>query len=294
MFMRLGKTEKSQFADGSLSLQRRMIELEQTLFIDLQRCCGCLDCKKICPTEAVSASDPVVEEGTVMMHITIDVDPETCIFCGQCAMICPTKAISWRENEKTVPNVITGGILPSLDESIEISVKECLIDCKLACQSVCPVDALDVKSERVDDEERIVDVLIDRNRCFYCKKCEPACPYRLISVKSARMGLISFDPRHCPPHCRACTDVCPSGAIHLKDGRVEVDETICIYCLSCSIVCPEDKALEVKREKIQGLPLRSQLWVEMQGKLVSPEARIRLIRENATEKRKRAFRTRID
>ena len=292
--MRLGKTKKLRFPDGSLSLQRRMLELEQALFIDLQRCCGCLDCKKICPTEAVSASDPVVEDGTVIKHITIDVNPETCIFCGQCAVICPTKAISWRENNETVPNVITGGILPALDESIEISVNECLIDCKLACQSICPVDALDVKSVSVDGEERIVDVLIDRDRCFYCKKCEPVCPYGLISVKSARTGIISFNSRHCPPHCRACTEVCPSGAIHLKDGRVEVDETICIYCLSCSIVCPEEKALEVKRERIQGLTLHSQLWVEMQGKLVSPGARIRLIGENTVKKRKRAFETRID
>jgi 4Fe-4S ferredoxin len=271
-----------------------MIDLEQSLFIDLQRCCGCLDCKKICPTEAISSSEPLVEDGTVKRHVTLDVDTEACIFCGQCSVICPTKAISWRENETTVPHVITQGVIPFLDEDIHIRMEKCSIDCGLVCQTVCPVDAVKVKTEKKDGKERIAEVAVDRDRCFYCRKCEPACPYGLISVKSARMGLISFDPRHCPPNCRACTEVCPSGAIHWDDGLVQLDETICVYCLSCTIVCPVDEALEVKRERIQGLSLCSQLWAEMQGKLVSPDARVRLIRENAREKRERAYRTRID
>lgn len=292
--MRLGKTEKILTRDGILTLRRRMIGLEQVLAVDHNRCCGCRDCEKICPHEAVSASEPVVGGGTVTKHVTVDLDPEKCTFCGQCYVICPTKAVSWRENEKTVPTVIAAGILPALDEDIEIRVEACRIDCELACQAQCPVEAIAVKIETGDGQSRIVEVAVNRDSCFYCGKCEPACPYELISVRRARSGLVYFAPEHCPPDCRACTEVCPTGAFNLESGRVELNEKICIYCRACSNVCPVDEALEVKRERIRVLPLRSQLWLELQGKLVSPAARIRLIREKAAFKRERAFRTRID
>ena len=168
------------------------------------------------------------------------------------------------------------------------------IDCELACQSICPAKALQVRTSIEEGKERVVAVLVDREHCFYCGKCRESCPYGLISVRSARLGLISFSPEHCPPSCRACTEVCPTGAMCLEGGRVVLNEAVCIYCRACSVVCPAPEALEVKRERVQGLPLRSQLWPDMQGKLVSPTARIRIIRENAALKRERAFRTRMD
>jgi len=292
--MRLGKTKKTTTRDGDLALERRMIGLEQALRVDRQKCCGCGDCETVCPPEAVTLTDPVVENGTVKKRIMVDVDPERCTFCGACAVICPTKAILWRENEQTAPNVITREILPALDESIEVRGEDCRIDCNLACKAACPVDVIEIVTETSEGTERITEVRIDRDHCLYCGKCEPACPYDLIAVKSARLGLVSFRPEQCPPACRACTDVCPTGALYLEGDGVRLEEAYCIYCGACAKVCPVSEALEVKREQIRGVPLPSQLWAEMQGKLVSPAARIRLIRENAARKRERAFRTRID
>jgi len=292
--MRLGKTEKTRPREGILALKRRMIDLEQVLLIHKDRCCGCRDCEKICPVEAVSCSGPLVDGGTVSKVVNVDVNADACIFCGQCALICPTKAIDWKENDATVPSVVTGGILPPIDEKIEIRDEGCRIDCELACQSICPAKVLQVKTSIEEGEQRILAVLVDREHCLYCGKCRQICPYGLISVKSARMGLIFFAPEHCPPSCRACTEVCPTGAMYLEGGRVILNEEVCIYCRACSAVCPAPEALEVKRERVQGLPLRSQLWLDMQGKLVSPLARIRIIRENAALKRERAFRTRMD
>ena len=292
--MRLGKTKKTKTVDGNLFLERRMIGLEQFLCIDRQKCCGCGDCEKVCPTEAVSSIAAVVENGTVRKRVAVDVDPKDCTFCGTCAVICPTKAIAWRENEQTVPNVITKEILPALDETIEVRVDRCRIECQLACESACPVNAVEIRTETIEDKERIIEVRVDREHCVYCGKCEPACPFDLISVRSARSGLVSFKPEHCPDSCRACTEVCPTGALHLQDAQVQLDEACCIYCRACTVVCPVEEALDVKRERIRGMPLSSQLWVELQGKLVSTAARIRLVRENAARKRERAFRTRID
>ena len=123
--MRLGKTRSTVTPDAEVILRRRMIGLEQSLMLDQERCCGCGDCEIVCPTEAVSITDPVVTDGRVLKKAVVDIDPAACTYCGECAVICPTKAISWRENEETVPTVITEGILPVLDEEIEIDQERC-------------------------------------------------------------------------------------------------------------------------------------------------------------------------
>jgi Fe-S-cluster-containing hydrogenase component 2 len=294
--MRLGKTEKALTRDGKVTLRRRMIALEQVLVLDRETCCGCRDCETICPAEAVSSSGPVVEGGTVKERVRVDIDPEACVFCGQCAVICPTKSISWRENEDSTPTVISGGILPALDEGIEVRVGDCRIDCGLACHAACPAGAVEVKTVAGPEgrAEQIADVVVKRDRCYYCSKCELACPYGAISVRSARQGMVTFLPEHCPSECRACTEVCPTGAFREEDERVYLDERICIYCRACSVVCPVGEALMVRRDRIRGMPVHSQLWVEMLGRLVSPAAKLRLIQERAARKRERAFRTRID
>ncbi len=46
-------------------------------------CIACGACKDECPTDAISAGDPIYV-----------IDPETCIDCGACADVCPTDSIS--------------------------------------------------------------------------------------------------------------------------------------------------------------------------------------------------------
>ncbi|UCE42367.1 MAG: 4Fe-4S binding protein, partial [Candidatus Aminicenantes bacterium] len=137
-------------------------------------------------------------------------------------------------------------------------------------------------------------VEVDKMLCFYCHKCEKVCPYDAIKVVCSRDGIVIFSPGNCPVGCYACTQICPSDALHLEDGQVKLDETTCIFCRACQNVCPVDSALEIKREKIRHNLVRSQLWVEIQGKLVSKSAKARLMEEVASRKRDRAFRTRID
>jgi len=294
--MRLGKTAIKKTPDHRLVLERRMIGLVQTLTLDQYRCTGCLDCQAICPREAISSTDPVVELGALKTPISIDIDPDLCHFCGQCAIICPTKAFLWRENQEKTPGLISNGIFPVLREKIHIQTDKCKVDCGLVCASGCPVEALKVKVNRDlnTGEEKISAVEVDKIACFYCHKCEQACPYDAIRVDCSRCGIAIFSPQYCPQGCCACTEICPSGALHVENERVKLDESVCIYCRSCQNVCPVDKALEIKREKIRHYPVCSQLWVEIQAKLVSGPARARLMEEIALGKRDRAFRTRID
>jgi len=294
--MRLGKTLKKKTPDEKVILERRMIGLLQILSLDQNKCIGCRDCQVICPSEAISSTEPVVEKGSLKAPIRMDIDPDLCHYCGQCAIICPTKAFLWQENQEEIPTLISKGIFPILKEEIDIRTEKCSADCRSVCATSCPVDVITVKIHHDPDtrEEKIAAVEVDKMLCFYCHKCEQACPYDAIKVDCSRYGIVIFSPQNCPQGCYACTEICPSGALYMKNERVKLDETACIFCRACQNVCPVDSALEIRREKIRHFSVRSQLWVEIQAKLVSKSARVRLMEEIASNKRDRAFRTRID
>ena len=293
--MRLGKTISSMTRDDEQILWRRMIGLEQSLTVDLKRCCGCGDCQAICPAGSVSITEPAVEQGRVLKKAVAHIDPASCTYCGQCVGICPTKCISWRENEETVPTVIRTGILPALDEEIDIAVESCRPDCEPACVQACPVDAIRVTLEEDESgRHQIRDVSVSRERCLYCGRCRPACPYGAIRVRASRSGLVILNGEKCPSYCRACSEVCPTGALHVLEGRVALNEDVCIYCRACTWVCPTDGALEVRREMIRACTAPSHIWPDVLEKLISAGARLRHVQEAADAKRARAWRTRID
>ncbi|MFP4589111.1 MAG: FAD-binding protein [Candidatus Acetothermia bacterium] len=52
--------------------------------IDQEKCTGCGQCIKVCPTDAISLSEKDLAE----------VDRSLCISCGACVSVCPTEAIS--------------------------------------------------------------------------------------------------------------------------------------------------------------------------------------------------------
>lgn len=43
--------------------------------------------------------------------------------------------------------------------------------------------------------------------------------------------------------CLECTRVCPVKAVAEKDGKVEIDMSICLSCGCCAAACP-NKAIE--------------------------------------------------
>jgi len=146
-----------------------MIDLVQWLALDQARCVGCRDCQVICPTQAISSTQPVLREGSLQVPITMDIDPNLCHFCGQCALVCPVKAVSWRENDATVPDLISKAVFPLLREEIDVCIERCQADCGLVCQTACPVDAIRVEVHHDSDAQpaAIAAVHVDRAQCFF-------------------------------------------------------------------------------------------------------------------------------
>ncbi len=77
--------------------------------------------------------------------------------------------------------------------------------------------------------------------------CEEGIAYlkgRGVSVQSLEMGIRRSDYR-CTM-CGACTDICPTGALHLERPGMEVrfDQDRCVVCQLCTVACPM-RAMEV-------------------------------------------------
>jgi ferredoxin-type protein NapF len=108
--------------------------------------------------------------------------------------------------------------------------------------------------------------------CTRCGNCVRACPSRVIHPDTGQAGLagllapvLQYRRDYCREDCRACTDVCPSGAIQKLDleqkrryviGEALVDGSICLVtsgqkdCDACVRSCPFE-AIEMKWDEEQ-------------------------------------------
>ena len=87
-------------------------------------------------------------------------------------------------------------------------------------------------------------------------------------------GNLRINNKKCLQGCRDCYDACPIPNVLFlsEDMEVHVNETNCIYCGVCRIVCPEEKALELKRTRIKHTQIRSGTWNKALEKLASTKA----------------------
>ena len=92
--------------DKEIVLERPMITRHFILHWDLERCVGCQIGPLVCPKEAITHIDGVIENGHLIKKQSVDVDPEKCIFCGECVGMCPVNAIDMTINGKPENPVI--------------------------------------------------------------------------------------------------------------------------------------------------------------------------------------------
>ena len=97
-------------------------------------------------------------------------------------------------------------------------------------------------------------VFVNEEWCLGCHLCEYNCAFAnsgardmvtalkgkpvLPRIRVEEGGAVTY-----AVSCRHCTDPvcvrsCISGALHISDGRVCIDRSKCVGCLTCVLVCP--------------------------------------------------------
>jgi 4Fe-4S ferredoxin len=271
---------------NALTLRWVLHVQDYKLVLDKNRCVGCQICSLACPKEAIKTEKKPKVQGKKAQKPKVDVDLAKCNFCGICDITCPYGAIKVTSNDKHALSVIEKESFPQLVRVIQVNENKCNADC-LEMEDPCPLDLITVQLQSPDGKtvenprslsatERTglrVRVDVDKEHCPCCKVCEVKLPPGVMHVRKFLQGKIDIHDEKCPEGCTDCLDVCPiAGALYLseEDKKVRANETFCVYCGACKIVCPVDEALEFKRTHIEHTPVHSGAWNKALERLTSP------------------------
>ena len=66
-------------------------------------------------------------------------------------------------------------------------------------------------------------------------------------------GSIKIDERTCRgAECKLCIKACPTKALYWDEGKVKIEENLCIYCNACVLSCIVDNCIVVTRKRKNG------------------------------------------
>lgn len=117
------------------------------------------------------------------------------------------------------------------------------------CAKVCPFDAIHMS----EDHLPVVDIA----KCTGCRKCEEACPKKVIEVlpgsKAVLVACHSQDRgaetrKVCQVGCIACgscVKVCPFEAVEIKDNHAVINIEKCRVCGLCVRKCPTNAIVDL-------------------------------------------------
>jgi 4Fe-4S ferredoxin len=279
------RTIKEETANA-LTLQWVLQVQNYKLILDKDRCTGCQICSLACPKEAIKIEKRPKVQAEKAQKARIDIDLAKCNFCGICDIVCPYGAMKVTANDKHALSVVEKESFPQLIRDVQVNQNKCNVDC-FEVEDACPLDLIKVKLQYPDgktvenpqslsEEQRTgfkVKVEVDKEHCPCCKVCEVRLPAGVMHVRKFLQGKIDIYDDRCPEGCTDCLDVCPiTGALYLskKDNKIHPNETFCVYCGACKIVCPVDEALEFKRTHIEHTPVHSGAWNKALERLTSP------------------------
>jgi 4Fe-4S ferredoxin len=264
--VKLLKTENG----NELVVERVLHAKSYSLTLNKNKCVGCGMCMEICPREAIEVTPTLKAEGEEAKTPTVSVSEEKCIYCGICEAVCPFAAVTTRIDGEHVIPVVKSGSFPQLIREITVNETKCGLECT-KLEDPCPLDLIKVSVNAKDGKVRVE---VDKESCPCCRVCVTKFPEGTIQVKQMLEGRLRINSEKCPEGCHDCIDVCPiPGVLYLtENGKVGVNETNCVYCGTCKIVCPEQEALELARTRIHHTEIHSGTWNKALEKLASTKA----------------------
>ena len=231
-----GLTQKHSSPEA-IVLERAMVTHHYIMRWDLERCVGCQIGPAVCPHEALTHVDAVLEDGRMSVKQLVDVDADKCVFCGECVEMCPLNAIDMTVNGEVENPVITYEAFPTLTQStvfnkdtFDWTRKDFVID-------NCPTNVISY-----DKKEKTL--VVDDSHCIRCRQCEVASDGAFI-VQQPWKGSVKLQREKCVEGCLACADICPTRALHVDEaGELVLADYYCIKCGACMQICPVKPEIE--------------------------------------------------
>jgi 4Fe-4S ferredoxin len=271
-----------------------------SLTLDKEKCRGCGICMEICPREAIQVSRTPKTETENGKKSTVKIIEEKCHFCGICEALCIFGALKTKIDGKPVIPVVEKESFPKLIREIKIDGSKCGPDC-LQLEEICPLNLIQVTAKNSEGkkgketnfrelkDKLKIKVEIEKESCPCCRICETKFPKNALNIKKIFYGNLKINNEKCPEGCHYCKDVCPfPGVLYISNGKVQVNESNCVYCGCCKIACPEEDALELTRSRIRHTTVRSGAWNNALQKLGSTSAVIKEIECKNAKKLKNA------
>ncbi|MCD6356497.1 MAG: 4Fe-4S binding protein [Anaerolineaceae bacterium] len=230
--------------EKEIILERAMVTRHYKMRWNLEYCVGCQIGPSICPFDAITHVDAVIEKGRMVQKQAVDIDPEKCVFCGECVEMCPVNVISMTVNGKTENPVINYEAFPKLVQS-----------------TVFDRDKFDMKrkdfviencSAKVITYDEDADTLVvDDPHCIRCRQCEVASD-GAFKVEQPWEGKVELRRDLCVEGCFACADICPTRALHINDkGELVLADYFCIKCGACMQICPIKPEVETYEVEVE-------------------------------------------
>jgi formate hydrogenlyase subunit 6/NADH:ubiquinone oxidoreductase subunit I len=64
------------------------------LFNEIEKCTGCGDCKKVCPTNCIQVESLINQKNNRPWVSKFEIDYANCVFCGLCVEVCEPNSLT--------------------------------------------------------------------------------------------------------------------------------------------------------------------------------------------------------